>query len=366
MKIVLTGNASADYFYPLIAVAENINKIIDDKNLADTQLYFISNKPFDKKALYENGISFKKSMSAKSRFGLSSIIGTFQSLVQIFSIFPDVIFSTGGHMSYPTLWAAKILKIPIIIHESNSIPNDTNLWIKDYARAITVSYKQEVDFFDSKKIIHLGQPIRQNLKEPSTTGAYEFLNLERDTPVIWILSGTNGSKNINRVIEESLPELLNDYQIVHQTGYDDYQSMKMLTDATLINHNYKYRYHAFDFLNQLSMKMLAGVTDIIISRAGSTLFEIAHWEIPAIIIPMTKSHGNHQIKNAYNYAREGGCIVIEENNLNDQGLIFEINRIFNDEKTKQNMRNAAKKFALPHAGREIAEEIIGIALNHEK
>lgn len=366
MKVILTGNATPNHFYPLVAVAEELNKIIDAENLADTRLYYLGNKSFDKKSLYENGIRFKKIVSGKSHFSLASFVGIFQSILHVFNIFPDVVFSTGGFAAYPVLFAARILRIPIIIHESNSFPNPTNVWSASFARSVTIAYKQLIDFFDKKKLIHIGQPIRHNLQEPTLTGAYEFLNLEKETPVLWIIGGTSGAENINRVIEESLPELLTSYQVVHQTGKADFENIKMITDATLINHNFKYRYHPFPYLNQLSMKMMAGITDIAIARAGSTLFELAHWEIPSIIIPMTNSYGNHQIKNAYNYARSGACIVIEENNLSDQGLIFEINRIYNSNDDKKNMKLGAQKFAIKDAGKNIAEEIVGIALAHNK
>jgi len=223
MKIVLTGNPSADYFNPLIAVAEEINEIIDTENLADTHLYFLSQKPYDKKALYENGIVFKKVASSQIHNSPVGFIGNFMALLQLFSIFPDVVFSTGGYASYPVLWAARLLKIPVIIHESNSVPNDVNSWAQKFAQAITVAYKQVADYLDPKKIIYLGQPILHNLKEPNPHGAYEFLNLEKDTPIVWVIGGTSGAHNINRVIEEALPELLHKYQIVHQTGKDDFE-----------------------------------------------------------------------------------------------------------------------------------------------
>ncbi len=366
MKVVFTGNASADHFYPLIAVAEELNKIIDEENLADTHLYYMSDKPFDKKSLYENGIIFRRVNASKNKNSLSSFLGGLFAVLQMFSIFPDVVFSTGGYAAYPALFAAKVLKIPVIIHESNSRPDNINLWAQKFAIAVTVAYKQDVDFFDTKKLIHVGQPIRHELQNPTTDGAYEFLGLEKNTPVIWVLSGSRGAKKINRTIEESLPELLNSFQVIHQTGKDDFEEMKLLTDASLVKHNFKYRYHIFDFLNPLSLKMIAGITDIVISRAGSTLFEIAHWEIPAIIIPAPHSKNNHQIKNAYNYAREGACIVIEENNLTDTGLIFEINRIYHDEKVKEEMKQGARNFALKGAGEKIAKKIVEIVLSHEE
>ncbi len=365
MKVVFTGNASADHFYPLIAVAEELNKIIDEENLADTHLYYMSDKEFDKKALYENGIVFKRVSAGKKRNSLNSFLGGVFAVFQMFSIFPDVVFSTGGYAAYPALFAARILRIPVIVHESNSRPDEINLWAQKFAIAVTTAYKQEADFFDTQKLIHIGQPIRRELQNPTTAGAYEFLGLEKDTPVLWVLSGSRGAKKINRTVEEALPKLLNSFQVIHQTGKDDFDEMKLLTDASLMNHAFKYRYHIFDFLNQLSLKMIAGIADIVVSRAGSTLFEIAHWEIPAIIIPAPHSKNNHQIKNAYNYAREGACIVIEENNLTDTGLIFEINRIYNDEQVKAEMKQGARNFALKKAGEKIAKKIVEIVLSHE-
>lgn len=375
MKIVLTGGGTGGHFYPLIAVAEEITSIIDTKNLADTSIYFISDKPYDKKALYENGIIFKQVNAGKLRknFSLKSIsdmvmaiTGIIEGFFTLFSIYPDVVFSKGGYSAFPTVFAAKLLGIPVIIHESDSVPGRVNRWSGKFARAIAVSYKQEVDYFPKDKIIHTGQPIRRDYLEATKEGAHEFMNLEKQTPVILILGGSQGSQSINMAMEETFNTLLKDYQIVHQVGKANYEDMKKITDATLVDNDFKYRYHIFDYFNTLSMKMMAGVADIIVTRAGSTLFEIAHWGIPSIVIPLPNSHANHQIKNAYNYAREGACIVIEENNMSDQLLIFEVNRIINEEKIRSKMIAGAKRFAVEGASRKIAEEIIGIALAHEK
>ncbi|MCI5050837.1 MAG: UDP-N-acetylglucosamine--N-acetylmuramyl-(pentapeptide) pyrophosphoryl-undecaprenol N-acetylglucosamine transferase [Candidatus Pacebacteria bacterium] len=369
MKIVLTGGGTGGHFYPLIAVAEEMINIIDNQNIADARIYYLSDKPYDKKALYQNGINFKKITAGKLKGidgYLKIMIGIFEAILTLFSIYPDAVFSKGGYSAFPTVFAAKLLGIPVIVHESDSVPGKVNKWAGKFARAVAVSYKQEVDYFPKDKIIHTGQPIRHDLLEPTVEGAHEFLNLEKETPVIWILGGSQGAQAINLAMEETLGELLNDYQIVHQVGKNNYDDMKKLTDATLLDHDFKYRYHIFDHLNTLSMKMMAGVSDIVISRAGSALFEIAHWEIPAIIIPLKNSAGNHQIKNAYNYARMGGCIVIEENNMSDQLLIFEIKRIIHDEKIRNNMKAGAQAFDIENASEKIAEEIIGIALAHEK
>lgn len=375
MKIVLTGGGTGGHFYPLIAVSEELTNIIDTQNIADARVYYISDTPYDRRALDENGIIFKQVTAGKLRStpSLQSIpdfikaaVGVVQAIFTLFSIYPDVVFSKGGYSAFPTVFAAKLLGIPVIVHESDSVPGRVNKWSGSFARAVAVSYKQEIDHFPKEKVIHTGQPIRRDYLEATKEGSHEFLNLEKDTPIIWILGGSQGSQVINAAIEEALPELLNKYQVVHQVGKANLEDMKKLTEATLLDHDFKYRYHAFGHLNALSMKMMAGIADVVISRAGSTLFEIAHWQLPSIIIPLKNSHANHQIKNAYNYAREGACIVIEENNISDQLLIFEINRINDNEKIRHNMKLGAERFAIEGASRKIAEEIIGIALAHEK
>jgi UDP-N-acetylglucosamine--N-acetylmuramyl-(pentapeptide) pyrophosphoryl-undecaprenol N-acetylglucosamine transferase len=111
--------------------------------------------------------------------------------------------------------------------------------------------------------------------------------------------------------------------------------------------------------------MAAGAADVIITRAGSTLFEIALWETPAIVIPITKSNGDHQKKNAFAYARAGAGLVIEENNLTPHVLISEVRRIVETPAISDSMKAAAKSFAKPDAAAKVAEALLAIGLTHE-
>ncbi|MDD3693875.1 MAG: UDP-N-acetylglucosamine--N-acetylmuramyl-(pentapeptide) pyrophosphoryl-undecaprenol N-acetylglucosamine transferase [Candidatus Pacebacteria bacterium] len=376
MKIILAGGGTGGHFYPLIAVAEELNQIISDENIADSKIYFLSDAPYDQKALFENRIIYKKINAGKLRLTPSFksipdlfklVIGTIQTFFLVFSIFPDVIFSKGGYAAFPVVFAGRILRIPIIIHESDSAVGRVNLWSAKFAKEIALSYKQAKEVFKNKEnIIHTGQPIRRDLLHPVSEGAHEFLSLDKEVPVVWILGGSLGAQKINYAIESILPELLQKYQVIHQVGEKNLEEMEKMTEVLLKENPYRNRYHIFGSLNPLSMKMVAGVADIVITRAGSALFEIAHWEVPAIIIPITHSHGNHQMKNAYNYAREGGGVVIEENNLSSQLLLFEINRIYDNEKVKESMKQGAREFGRADAAQKIAEEIIRIGLSHEK
>ena len=112
--------------------------------------------------------------------------------------------------------------------------------------------------------------------------------------------------------------------------------------------------------------MAAGASNLIISRAGSAIFEIAHWGVPSIIIPITDTNGDHQRQNAYNYAKSGGAIIIEESNLSPNILLSEISRIIDDKNLTQKMKDGAKSFIKTDASDLIAREIIKIGLQHEK
>ncbi len=125
------------------------------------------------------------------------------------------------------------------------------------------------------------------------------------------------------------------------------------------------RYKPIGYLSTMVIRMVAGVSNIIITRAGSGIFEIAVWGVPSILIPITDSHGDHQRKNAYNYARTGAGVVIEEANLTPQILIHEIETIIQNQTLRDQMSAAAKEFARTDAADVIAKEVINLALKHE-
>jgi len=375
MKILLTGGGSGGHFYPLIAVAESINEIAKKENLVSAELYFMSDNPYDAEALIENNITFIPIYAGKIR-RYASILNFFDlfktgwgvivALIRVFNIYPDVIFSKGAYASFPVLVAAKILRIPVIIHESDSVPGKTNLWAGKFAKKIAVSYPDTAKYFDEVKIAFTGNPLRKSVLNLTKTGAHEYLKLEKSIPTILIIGGSLGAKVINERILDTLPELLKKYQVLHQTGKNNVQEVSKLADIILLDNPSKNRYRIFDYLNNINLTMAAGAADLIISRAGSTIFEIASWGVPSIIIPITDSNGDHQRMNAYAYARSGAASVIEEPNLTTNVLIGEIDRILQDQALRDKMTKYAKSFAQPEAANKIAREIINIALSHEE
>ncbi|MDQ3089545.1 MAG: UDP-N-acetylglucosamine--N-acetylmuramyl-(pentapeptide) pyrophosphoryl-undecaprenol N-acetylglucosamine transferase [bacterium] len=374
MRILFTGGGSGGHFYPIIAVAQEFNNLIKEKRLVGAELFYMSPTPYNEGVLFENNITYKKNTAGKLRryFSILNFFdlfktgwGVIQSFIEVYKIYPDVVFAKGGYASFPVLLSAKILRIPVVIHESDSVPGRVNAWAGKFAKNIAISYPEAAKYFPAEKVAYTGNPVRKDVAIPITDGAKEFLKLDSDLPLIFILGGSQGAKLINDTVLEGLASLVEKYQIIHQTGKNNFKEVVATADAVLYESKHKDRYKSFDYLNELAMRMAAGEAKVIVSRAGSTIFEIASWAVPSILLPITDSNGDHQRQNAFSYARHGGCVVIEEKNLTFHILASEIDRLMTHSDEASKMREAAKTFYKPEAARTIAEEILKIALTHE-
>ena len=375
MKILFTGGGTGGHFYPIMAVAEAIRERSKERKIIQPTFYYMAPSKYNPRALFDNEIEFVGIPAGKMRryFSLlnftdpfKTLYGCIIALMRMFTIYPDVIFSKGGYGSFPALMAARILRIPVIIHESDSHPGRVNAWSGKFAKKVAVSYPEAASYFKAEKVANTGNPIRSEIAHPLSNGAHEFLKLEQGTPIILVLGGSQGSQKINDAIIEALPELLNRYQVIHQVGRKNIDEINSTVGLILKSHPYSYRYHPFDYLNELSLRMAAGVADVIVSRAGSTIFEIAAWGVPSIIIPLPKEVSHDQTANAFAYARTGAASVIEENNLQAHILIEEIDRIHSNPAIQQAMKDRAKAFARLDSASVIADAVIDVALEHEK
>ncbi|MCI0619643.1 undecaprenyldiphospho-muramoylpentapeptide beta-N-acetylglucosaminyltransferase [Candidatus Wolfebacteria bacterium] len=381
MRILFTGGGSGGHFYPIVAIAEAIQEIAREERLLEPELLFAAPDPYDKKVLFELNIRFIPITAGKTRryFSLLNVIDFFKTgwgIVKAFwkllFIFPDVVFGKGGYGSFPIVCAARILGIPVIIHESDSIPGRANAWAGKFAQKIAISFPEAAEHFDPKhehpeRIALTGNPIRKDLLTVAHEGGREFLKIESGTPAVLILGGSSGAEAVNEAVIDALPRLVEHYFVIHQTGKQNVTSVEETVAVLLGDNEHKNRYRPFTYLDLLAMRMAAGAADLIISRAGaSAIFEIAQWGKPSIIIPIPQSVSHDQHKNAFAYARTGAATVIEQENLTASILVSEIKRLMQNTALREEMSAAAKAFAKPDAARTIAREILDLALEHEK
>ena len=382
MKIVFVGGGTGGHFYPLIAVAEEIERYARENQLLQPKKYYLGPTHYDEKALYDAGIKFVFCPAGKMRrtkdipsriknfFSLFSIFfGALKAVFTLFIIFPDVVFSKGGYTSFPVLFAARLLRIPVVIHDSDSTLGRVSKWSAAFATHIAISYPEaenELNKKQQEKAALIGIPIRRQLQYNPNPEAHEILKLKPDIPTVAILGGSSGAQFLNENILDALPTMLQKYQVVHQTGKKMFPTIKKETESFLRTLPDSNTYHPLPFLNAYYMRALYSVADVIITRAGSgTLYEIAEWGIPAIIIPIREEVSHDQKKNAYAYARSAGGIVMEEQNLSPHLLVAQVNNIVDNEKTRDEMKQKAKAFASPDAAEKVAKLLVDILKSHE-
>jgi UDP-N-acetylglucosamine--N-acetylmuramyl-(pentapeptide) pyrophosphoryl-undecaprenol N-acetylglucosamine transferase len=347
-----------------------------ERNMVQPDLYYLSNTPYDEGLLYQNNLQYRHVPAGKMRVYFSmrnafdflqTLVGLPTALLQLYRIYPDIVFSKGSYASVPVVFAARILRIPVFVHDSDAVPGRANIWAGSFAERIAVSYPEATKFFEHKdRVACTGNPVRQEIRIRQTKDAHLHFDLSPSVPTVLIIGGSQGAEHINNTILQALPELLNRYQVIHQVGKANHEAYKQIVDVELRDHPYLGRYKLFPYLTTLDMRTASGAADLVVTRAGSgAIFETATWELPAILIPIPETVSRDQKDNAYAYARAGCAEVLEQHNCTPHVLISEIDRLFADPATLESMREATRRFKRPDAGRVIAQEILRIVAEHE-
>ena len=352
---MMTGGGTGGHMFPLIAVARELEEI---SYTAGFQIRFILVGPEMKKDISrEDHFIYRHLITGKLRRYLSfktildifkTIIGFIQAFYYMLLYKPDIIFSKGGYGSFPTVVIGWLFRIPVISHESDSVPGAANRLLSIFSKKIIVSFPGEYDSLPNKKIEYIGNPMRQMDKGIKSDALKEF-SLIPDKPTLLIIGGSQGSHQINMLVQDILPELTDKYQIIHQVGKNKLPEL----DKEFKN------YHMYEFLNENGMKNAYAAADLVISRAGAgSIFEIAMTGKPSILIPLKHDPSNHQKENAKRYAEAGACIVLDPRKVLPRTLLENINDLMNNQDKRDKMSKAAKAFAKPDAAKKIAEFIL--------
>lgn len=247
---------------------------------------------------------------------------------------PDLLFSKGGFVSVPVVIAAKSLKIPTIIHESDLTPGLANKISLKFAKKIYTTFEDTLQFLPKEKADFVGATVREDLKTGDKKRGYQLTEFNDNKKVLLVMGGSLGSKKLNSIIKENLDALQTSYQIIHLTG------------KGLIDEQYTKQkdYIQFDFVKDDLTDLLA-ITDTVISRAGSNaIYEFLALRIPMLLIPLglDQSRGD-QIDNAKNFEAKGFGKTIPEDVLTEQKLIDQLNDIETNRDTIINQMQTYKE-----------------------
>lgn len=364
MRIILAGGGTGGHLTPLVAVAKKITE-----KVPEAEFFFIGPKgKLEEEIMGREDIPVRNILTGKLRryFSFQNFvdcfkipIGIIQSLWFLFVLMPDAIFSKGGYASFPVVLAGFLYRIPILIHESDSNPGLANSMLGKFSNRVAVSYAEAEKYFPATQVVLTGNPLGENIGRGNAEHARKTFGLTESKKVIYVTGGSQGAKSINDKILRVLPELLEKYQVIHQTGEYDFENVVRVAGELGFKAG-RGGYYPIAFIKEKIEDVLA-TADLVISRASATtISEIAANKKPAILIPLETSASDHQRMNAYSLARIGGCVVLEENNLGEHMLLQKITELMENEAVRNKLSESIATFYHPDAAEKIAEGILGM------
>ncbi|SHH45453.1 UDP-N-acetylglucosamine--N-acetylmuramyl-(pentapeptide) pyrophosphoryl-undecaprenol N-acetylglucosamine transferase [Thermosipho atlanticus] len=325
VKIAVAGGVTGGHLYPALSVLEFLSEKVDTE-----VLYFTVKGKLEEKVLSES----KYRTYSLNVQGLIRPIYSFKNIPRVLKIFnnkkrvlkklkefnPDIVFVTGGYVSYPVGLSAYKLNIPLYIHEQNVIPGLSNLKLSKFAEKIFVSFESSIDYFPEdvkEKIIVSGNPVRIKTK-----GELKF-----ETPTILIVGGSGGSEFLNELACK-LANKMKNYNFILSSGGKKVKCKEKNLKV------FPYIDNMYDYYRSISCAITRG--------GATTIYELLYFEVPSIVIPWEGSTESHQIENAKQIVKSKLGYMIKEKEVNLNDLVSKIEILVQRERKILNKKNPAK------------------------
>ena len=326
-KILFTGGGSAGHVIPNLALIEEL------LSEGETDVSYMGTGGIEKRLIEEWDIPFHEIECPKLIRGKSwsafkrnlHIPAEFhrakkQALADLQKIKPDVVFSKGGYVALPVVFAAHSLGIPCFAHESDFSVGLANRLAAKKCRYVFTSFPETAEHIRNGK--YSGAPMRKSLFSVSRKAARKQFGFTEKEKVLLIFGGGSGSAAINEAVRKNIKAITEKYSVLHVCG-----------KGNIVKSNVK-NYVQTEFI--ADMGMAYACADAVISRAGAgTVFELIALKKPALLIPLSSQTRGDQKQNAEYFRRKGLCHVLSQDNLED--IVREIHLLFEDEALKSKL-----------------------------
>ena len=358
-RLLITGGGTGGHLFPAIAAAQELRQ----RQPQSEVLFIGTRRKMDSRGLDAAGFASTSihsyGLKGKNLFDLLKAIAILpiscvQAAIHLRRFRPDVVLGVGGYVTGPVMLAAKILAIPTVIHEQNSIPGLANRQLGRLVDQVCVSLPGSQSYFPAGKTQLTGNPVRQNL-----------LSIAQKTKppgsptTLLVLGGSQGAQAINRLVAEAFCHTakaeLASLALIHQTGVADEEKIHNAYQAAGVSARVAAFFH--------DMAEVYAATDFLVSRAGATtLTELAVLGKPAIVIPYPYAADNHQEENGRYYQEGGGVVQFAERNLTSKVLAEAISSLAADPARRQAMAESLRLLAKPDAARRIIDVCLKAAV----
>jgi len=333
-RLLLSAGGTGGHIFPAIALANEL------KTRHGYSVLFTAGKLSKNPYFPHEEFAFKDvSCSSNLLTGIGlNCKGVYESIQIINKYKPEAVIGFGSYYTLPTLVAAMILRVPVLLHEANSIPGRVNRLFSPFAKKTWISFSEAKNRL-SGSVELCKMPLREQFKKGLVTRleASTYFNLDANTPTILIFGGSQGAKRINELFSQTLISHLPDIQIIHFTGStSDEEAFSRLYNACGI------RSYVKSFEPRIDLAWAAA--DMAITRAGaSSLAEQWEFGVPGILIPYPEATDNHQDFNADDLVTAGLCYKLREKDLNFNLFLETVLRLIQNREAMKVQFNENKK-----------------------
>ena len=369
LRMIIAGGGTGGHCLPAVAVVEEIRR----RDRPVELLWIGGHTGVEREIAESNDIPFTAIQTGKLRRYLSVQtftdmlripVGVTQAYQHVRSFRPDVIFGTGGAVSFPTVFAGSRMA-PILTHEQTAQIGVSNKLAARFADVFAVAFDETARLARQRhhRVVVTGNPVRSSILNGSREAGLQRYGFNADLPVLYVTGGARGASPLNTRIEALLPDLLEHVQILHQAGpasaNGDVARLRALRETW--PDRLKRRYHVEEFIRNEIADVYA-MASLVFARSGAgTVTECGRVGLPSVMIPLPGTWGDEQRKNAALLENVGAAVVIEQSDATPERLRSVILELVSSPERLETMSAAAKQIGDPEAASKLLDELLSLA-----
>ncbi|OJW72722.1 MAG: undecaprenyldiphospho-muramoylpentapeptide beta-N-acetylglucosaminyltransferase [Candidatus Amoebophilus sp. 36-38] len=360
MRVIISGGGTGGHIYPGIAIADALKK-----QSAEHEILFVGAQG-KMEMDYVPAAGYRiiglpiRGIRRRFKEMLKNIVVPFRVLASLWkarsiikAVSPDVVIGTGGYASFPMVYMAASMHIPVVLQEQNAYPGIVNKLLAKYANKICVAYEHMDKYFPTNKIVLTGNPVREFLmkEEASHEASCQFFGLSPDAPIVLILGGSQGAGMITKCILDAIHLFAeNGIQVLLSTGKAYFEKI----DSHLFKEN-PLHFRVLPYIERMDLALAAA--SIVVSRAGAiAIAEIGVAQKPAIFIPSPHVAADHQMKNILPLVDKEAAMLVKDQEVSEK-LIPTILSLVNDTKRQETLIKNLTQYVKPNAAAAIVNTI---------
>ncbi len=371
MRVLVSGGGTGGHIYPALAVATQLKQLYN----ADI-LYLGSDDGLETRLVPAAGFrlatiqagKLQRYVSWQTAKGIARVpVGMLQAAGIVREFKPEVTFTSGGYVAVPAGLAARLQRVPLLLHQQDVPPNLSNKIIAPLATRISIAFADSRRYFPAQKTLLLGNPIRQEIldvRQVPVPEARTRLGFAPELPLLLVTGGSQGARHLNQVVVQALPELLKFCQVLQISGQKLFDETHALSDSVLteLDEATKRRYRLVSYMSD-QMPLALQAAELVLCRAGAaTLSELATLGKPSILVPLPPALGSSpQEINADTFSKAHAADVIRNVDLKLELLVDRVQYMVNSPAQLIAMANALRDFSRPQATQQIVETIVKLA-----